>query len=113
MNSENQSRQQGDTYMSIVLALIGAIIAWSALLVGAGAHQATDSPDPFPYWIAAGGIGLVGAQVLFTFAHPFLLLLVVLHDVIPLLLRMNGVTISHFLLGLLLCRSAACWSFRS
>jgi len=98
MNSENQSRQQGDTYMSIVLARV---------LIK------RRTPDPFPYWIAAGGIGLVGARVLFTFAHPFLLLLVVLHDVIPLLLRMNGVTISHFLLGLLLCRSAACWSFRS
>ncbi len=43
MNSETQPRQQGDTYMSIVLALIGAIIAWPALRVGAGAHQATDS----------------------------------------------------------------------
>jgi hypothetical protein len=74
MNSENQPRQQGDTYMSIVLALIGAIIAWSALLVGAVERVLVkrQTPDPFPYWIAAGRLGLLGAWLLFTFAHPFL-----------------------------------------
>ena len=74
MNGENQPRQQGDRYMSIDLVLIGAIIAWSDLLVGAVARVLIkrQTPDLFPYWIAAGGLGLLGAWVLFTFAHPFL-----------------------------------------
>ena len=73
MNGENQPRQQGNRYMSIDLVLIRDIIAWSDLLVGAIARVLIkrQTPDPFPYWIVASGLGLLGAWVLYIFAHPF------------------------------------------
>ncbi len=62
MGSEYQPGPPESKGLEIALVLLGVNVAWPALLVGVVARFLIQqrTRNPFPYWIAAGGLGAVG-----------------------------------------------------
>jgi hypothetical protein len=98
MSTENHPRQSDDLWMEALVILVGVLVAWPAVLIGAVAHVVVKqrAPDPFPYWVGAGVLGSVGAWFLYAHANPYPLLVTVLRDIVPLALHLSGGTLRHF-----------------
>ncbi len=103
MSTENQPRQNNDKWLEMALLLVGAVVAWPALLIGAVVRlfikQRTTNPQP--YWILVVVFGVAGTLLLYAYANPYPFLLVLFHDVLPLLLHMDGSTLRRFFLDAL------------
>lgn len=92
-------RQTNTKELEVFLVLASVIVAWPALLLGTIARWQIKqrTTDPFPYWIGAGAVGALGAIVLITWENPYPFLLLVLHDLVPLVMQIGMPTITHFL----------------
>lgn len=98
MSQDQQPRQQTDKRLEVGLLLAALLLAWPAFLLAVVSRYVIKrhTDDPFIYWLSAGILGTVGAWVLYSHANPSPLLLILSHDIGPLVLHLSTTTGMHF-----------------
>jgi hypothetical protein len=98
MNTQQSQTSHGnDKGIELLVLFVCLLVAWPAVLLGVIARGLIKqhTTEPFPYWIGAGVLGAIGALFLAIRANPYPLVLVVTHDLVPLVLHLSMATFMH------------------